>query len=321
MADITIASGHVTKLAHKLGPTATAKLFGLSQATEDAHAVLQAISKQFNEARGEWERARYAHDTLVADRNVPDKKRITASSAELAQLRTEYDRHSARQAKISGEWNDLASTLSRVNAYLSALPAEAKLNDAAPSKPLKKVAGADVERIREVIEKLKGDRASVIAAPIPSSEAKVMARAFVEEIANRAAPHLFGLDASAFRIEFPTIRAKVDAHSVTGGGSASVSGAAYHVDPVGLAAWLDPEKMIAALGRDIDEVAQDEIALDGATRGYREDELDRLILEAERTEEGLIEQALAAGMKVVRREDADVRAILGVDGPAPKDEV
>lgn len=74
-------------------------------------------------------------------------------------------------------------------------------------------------------------------------------------------------------------------------------------------AWWNPAGLIAALDRDISEMAT------VADRVKREREILSNILDLEHTEESIIMQNGAP-----RRPDIDPRAVLGVDGPPPSQE-
>jgi cell division septum initiation protein DivIVA len=85
-------------------------------------------------------------------------------------------------------------------------------------------------------------------------------------------------------------------------------------------AWLYADDLKAALAAEIDAIADDATALTPDKRRAREAELKGQILAAERMEEALIESAEEAGSEILRRADADFRAVLGLsdDTPAPR---
>jgi hypothetical protein len=78
----------------------------------------------------------------------------------------------------------------------------------------------------------------------------------------------------------------------------------------GFLALLDKDALIARLEAEIDELADDSVALDASMRGYREHELLTQILATERAECAAIEAAEQAGMTIPYRDDVDVRAAL-----------
>jgi hypothetical protein len=92
-------------------------------------------------------------------------------------------------------------------------------------------------------------------------------------------------------------------------------------DVLGLLAWLFHDQLIAALDIEISAMADDDHALDDQQRSATEALLLSERLATERIEEALIEAAEAEGRNVVRRPNADPRAILGLSSalPAPPD--
>ena len=86
-------------------------------------------------------------------------------------------------------------------------------------------------------------------------------------------------------------------------------------DTAGLVAWLFRDALIARLHAEIDELADDEHALDDQERRARENELLDALMMAERREETLIELAGSEGLEIPRRATADVRAVLGIEAP------
>lgn len=358
MADLTVAAdlpepGKTPEYAKALPATAVAKLMRLVENASDAHVAVAAFTRRVSDARTEWQRESARHNRLCedfekgyvirqtgspvawdmapaalhhssqhADRQVltaPDQARVDQSAREVASLKAELDRQSARLADLADTWQAYALPLQRIETYLREVRGSRFTLAAAPAGRARKASEGDISRQREAVAALKAELADVRAAPIPSKEAKKSASDLVLDLADRGAPKLFDLAAGVFRIEFPTFRRDVETHGRAGDVIVSARGSTNVVDPLALLAWLDPQKMIDALARDIDEIADDSTALDSATRAMREDEIEKKILAAEREEEALVEQALAAGLKVSRRLDADPRAILGIDGPALAD--
>src|SRR5207253_2358032 len=97
-------------------------------------------------------------------------------------------------------------------------------------------------------------------------------------------------------------------------GQAQLVGFAAHDAPdvLGLITWLMKDQLIARVEAQIDELADDENALDDAARVRREGDLLAEILVTERLEEATIEAFAADGLSVPRRDDADFRAVLGI---------
>ena len=132
-------------------------------------------------------------------------------------------------------------------------------------------------------------------------------------LAERSAPTLHGLGLGRPEIRCPILYVE---------GSANIPGACLGTsnvkvpDALGLLAWRDPDALIERLGRMIETTADDETALSSEARAAKIAELEAQILDLERREESLIEQALDQGQVIRRRADADPRAILGICDPA-----
>ena len=84
------------------------------------------------------------------------------------------------------------------------------------------------------------------------------------------------------------------------------------VDTVRLLAWANPQSMEAKLCADIDAMPEPLAPISVEERSQRIGELTDAIEALERQEEALIERAFATGTYVIRRSNADPRAVLGV---------
>lgn len=333
----TPTPGKTPKYVMRLPASPFAKLMRLIEQADDSHGYVVDVMAKADKARLALNQATAEHTRMLADfeqgqvvretsdtvnGNIrivrpPDQQRLDNSARELAALKGEYDRQVANREALAENWHSFAQPIVRIETYLRALPSDVRVVAVASTVRTRKASEAEVSRQREVVASLKAELADAIAAPIPSTEAKEAARNLVERLADQGAPKLYDLAYQAFRIEFPVVRRDVETHGRSGEGVVVASrGSTNSVDPLALLAWVDPEKMLAALYRDIDEIADDKTALDAATRAFREDELEKKILAVEREGEAVVEQALVAGLKVTRRIDADPRAMLGIDGPA-----
>jgi hypothetical protein len=92
------------------------------------------------------------------------------------------------------------------------------------------------------------------------------------------------------------------------------------INLLGLDVWLLRDLMVERGEAEIAKIADDDHALSPQDRAAKEVDLLADILELERLEEAHIMAAEAAGQAIARRSNADPRAILGVDGPAPRRE-
>jgi hypothetical protein len=92
------------------------------------------------------------------------------------------------------------------------------------------------------------------------------------------------------------------------------------LDVLAILAWLRRDELIAGLEKEIDAAADDPQALTDVQRAERFKTCLGNLLEAEREEEAAV---LAASFHVIRRADADPRAVLGLSSalPGPKREL
>jgi len=177
-----------------------------------------------------------------------------------------------------------------------------------------------VESLRARIESLREELQSAIDAPIHSSEAKKIARARVEQLAEMGRPNvLVTLEARRppkFAENRPAPRVGHD--SVGNPVSLTVDDSA---DALATMAWLFKDQMITAFEREIEAAADDESALSGEERASRIATAKAKMLKTERSEEAAIELA-ASSNRIVRRAAADPRAVLGLADsmPEPKSE-
>ncbi|RWL87724.1 MAG: hypothetical protein EOR67_16125 [Mesorhizobium sp.] len=349
VADIVVEYDSRDPTAGKLPKAARAKLASMREARDDARALQQAIWKKYTDALEKRDQAeieakrmqrafddgllfteedlkyRSSPGVVQGVRRAPDNRRVNEAKAAVDKAKDELARRQAQNEQRSEAWHALNRLVKRVEDYIDDLPQGTAIT-AAPPKAGKRLAGdklkASIETVRSTIATLKADRRDILMAPLPSSHASEFAKAWVAQQAEKARPRLYGLlDGGQVGIEFPVEPAPVNTTVVMDGGTAfgHATGYAGAVGAVALQCWLNPGAMIAALERDIAEIADDERALDPATRAYKDHEVSLQLLEAEREEEALIEMALADGLAVTRRPDADVRAILGLSGDLPEE--
>jgi hypothetical protein len=77
-------------------------------------------------------------------------------------------------------------------------------------------------------------------------------------------------------------------------------------------AWLDPDRMIAALERDVEALPHNDDALPLSERAAKLAELQDEIALLEAREESLIERAAKDGVQIERRPEQSPSSILGV---------
>ena len=217
-----------------------------------------------------------------------------------------------------------ALVVNNLEAYLKSLADDAVLTVHAPASLVRlqkgETAASAVDRLRAQVAGFKADLLAVGAAPITSARAKAIARTQVEQLAQRGQPDCFGTIEHAEAVRWPQRRTGTGSVSeviLSNGERAPVISRLPEAVPDAMAvlAWLHKDALIAALDAEIDASADDKAALDDDTRSQRAAEIAAAILLAEREECTLVEIMNGA---VLFRSDSDARAVLAMDGPAPR---
>ena len=134
---------------------------------------------------------------------------------------------------------------------------------------------------------LAAERQLVERAAPPPTEAKRSARRWVDDQGQRVQVRAYG---GQFSVRVP-----------------EPNGA------LALACFLSPEKVVARLERAIDEQSEGRIIMSELEKTKKLAELDAKLLSTERLEEALVVELEGQGRDVLRRRDADPRAVLGVE--------
>jgi hypothetical protein len=173
-----------------------------------------------------------------------------------------------------------------------------------------------VEGRRRRGRELQADLHRIRSSPWPSALAKQKMRERIEQLAESGRPWVEQAIENGAEIPFPTQTHPV---RILNGGPGLI-GFAELPDMLALMTWLHRDALIAALDREIAEVADDPSAMTHEQRQKAEAQIRADLLAVERQECALIEIAQAQGLPVEYRGDCDPRAILGfewVAAPAP----
>jgi hypothetical protein len=279
---------------------AAEKLNRIVQADRDARTGLNNLLDRMETARTNERRAEQRIQQL-RQMNPP----VREDHLWMREARDQRDRARQELAELTEREPALraacSALLPRLNGWMGTLLNSGRAA-AMHDKPVKtkfkwgSFAGA-VERVRRELAELTADLHQVRSAPITAADTKRLIRDQVNKLAEHGAPSVL-----------PTIEAALPMLWPERKGDGEVSGP----DALAVLAWLHRDALVAKVEAEVDILADDRQALDDATRGFREDELLAQILDIQRTEEALIEQAEAAGVFIQRRPDADPRAVLGV---------
>jgi hypothetical protein len=296
-----------------LPASAKLKLANLRAAATEAQSMAQSVRAGVVGKQKHLDQAAYM---LRANQNTFDAATKKAYADEIALLQADIQNSLAKARKLDEAADPAKNLLTRVETWLEHR-ADFKFEtvDSKVSKSdLRSPRGA-LERIREEIALNHRTLSQGRRAMPPRDELKKEARAYVERLANGHKPYIGRMDRN-----LETAKSSIEPlHFDLVNPDASVIGVPNLTSGrlVAFMAWLDPEKMIARLDKEIDERFTDKGAVSTAHRRRLEIETPDTVLRLERMEEGLVEHLLAAGETVERRADADPRAVLGVEATKP----
>lgn len=283
----------------------TSRIRTIDDIAKERNAALRGHSDQLRSTQSDLmhARSRLAELERAGLRNEAEisqqQGKIVGMEAELARLRGQID-------QLGLTWRHAFKLSENLNAYVRANATSGiKLyNGSAPQPQNGERARDELERAARRTRALQADRREVMAAPIPAAVAKELAWQQVQARADAAKPDVTSLIDHGGPVRFPTVRTAIEQH-----GSMSDL---FAVDPVALLAWCFPNEVKAAIDREIDENAEDEIALSSSERIERLATIDADILWSEREECAFSELA-----GLLPRADIDPRAALGLADTMP----
>jgi hypothetical protein len=257
-----------------------------------ARTKLLALQGQANDA---------TDAALSAQRRIEDLKRGLSYSEEpppdAGSIEHEIARLQAVRQVQSNRQRALASLCANIGNWMLAQPrtAEFEVASASAAPQEGETVSEAIARVRHRIEETKATLRRTENAPMPNSDIKALVPRYVAELAERARPKI-----------------------TAGGGSLAVAfgeakGFAFsRHDVTALLAWRDPAGMIASLEAEIDALPEPDFVLPATEKAKRLEEGQRALLQLERSEEALIGRASVEGIDVLRRANADPRAVLGI---------
>jgi hypothetical protein len=263
------------------------------------HLKRRAYQSQFNKLSDD-------HPSVVAEH-----QKLEDIRAELAHLDPLIEARTV-VSQVNGR------LVANVEDYLECLGAVGgvKLYGGPPPIGQKRESTADAfERCGRRLRVLDADRRKVSAAPWHSVEAKRRALAEIDALARRGQPSVLPL------IESPDDPIGWAERSCT---DVVVAGRLMggYGDPASLPLifWLHREALIAKINAEIEAVLDDDFALTAQQRIEQLATIDGDRLAIQRDEEHWFVAATKSGVCLLRRPDADPRALLGLadDMPAPK---
>lgn len=302
-----------------LAAAAQQKMKELRAQARNSRATIDAIRAELDQCKRSLETASHNLSLLSEQRArvfgaKPDEVDFLAQQTlvehlklEVKRLQDEYLSHGARSTVVSDLLNhNLEPWLKKLASLNIAIP-ELKSNF-----ELRK--GEDVfsalERCRRRLREIEAEMEKVKAAPNPSSVSKLRMRTEIDALAEAGRPSVFHLVESGSPIRWATRDVDINSPDPLFA-SAAVS------DANALMAWLFRDQLKAALDTEIDEFSDDAAALTDVARRERLATFTRDRLVTEREEEFWVEAAISKGSSIIRRPDADPRAVLGLADELP----
>ncbi|RWI92863.1 hypothetical protein [Mesorhizobium sp.] len=311
-------------VADLLPDEARAKLIALRDERDDLLATTRSATDSYIEAtkvkQDCEQRVRELTDHNVAARygteiQSEDSNPVKVARAELALALDELKRITEKRDVRNHRWNHVANIVQSAERYLDSV-----------SEPLAPFTGtvkkaSSLDAARKTIDSLRADRQQVQAAPFPSSKVKQAIRSQVDALAAQGRPDLFGAVEYGAPVGWPKTLLTIPSSGLmlNDDKRTSMIGSARTetVDTMALFAWVHRDALLAALDKELAEVADDDAALDDATRAKKLQQIAEALLDAERADCALV----AAGNDTMAyRIDTDPRALLGIVGPAGKDD-
>ena len=239
---------------------------------------------------------------LTVTRRISSLSRAlaTAPASEAASTEDEIARLRGKLSSAQLKHRYLADQIARLRHFLDTIGSAQHLEDAA-TKPARVEKGETLAhaatRIRARIAALKTEQQKVMTAGLPAADAKKMAAAHVAKLVEKGRPRIrFGHDGD-FRLIF----------------DAMVDGAYTAQQDFGAAlAYLDPAAFLQRLCDDIDAMPKPALTLSVKARAEKLGLLEVELLTLEFEDEAIVEASEVEGPVVLRRPDADPRAVLAV---------
>lgn len=246
----------------------------------------------------------------------PDKQPVEQRQQAVSQLEAKRDRRIAERDRLTAEADAFGALLRNCEEFLRALPRDTAvvLFEGKAVKPPKGDLPAEIEKLRRQLIAIDEDVADVASAPRPSDEIKAALGRQLDSLARRGKPNIGNLMADLHAPEFATTEARL---SVVGGDGSTGTAFGRITNAAALVAWLDRDRLLAALESEVDAMAEDDLALTHDERQKRLADFAAKRLEVERTEVALLDLASERGLKILPRPETDPRAYLHLADELP----
>lgn len=256
---------------------AVSKLDALDQSAKTHQATARNLAELLNSKQQLLSQAMSAGD---------QQKKVRAIEIEINEIKE-------KQLAARHRCDNDRSSATRCRSFLAQLSLNGGYADLSPVTIKPRLAKG--EALADAIEALRGEIAekqaelrTVRAAPLAVDDLAEAASVYVNKLAKDAAVRVSGAD-----------------------GRQPIGLTYSNVDPLALIAWVMPEAISNAIVREVRK--QSAGGVSAAEKARRIDTLTAAILQKEHVEEALVVMAQARSESILRRNDADPRAILGVE--------
>ena len=302
------------KATARLPQPARAKLHALTMRHDAERDLCRGTAHRYTEAAERVRRLADQLEDLESERQQTGKMplQFDGVKAEHAEALADMAQRQPAMDAADEAAAPLAAIMARVMGYLDRnRDADFAEIPAVTVKPTGRHS-AQIEAARKAVEELQAEREAVRTARAADEDLRRGVDQVVGELVAAGRPMLGRVDSGY--VDWPKMDAEVFYPSDIGRIAVRVPAALAQV------AWLLPELVRESL---LAEAITQRDAY-GQAPGLPRDErakvlatLEERILTAERSEEAVIMALEGVGFPVPRRPDADPRAVLGIDGPAP----
>ena len=298
-------------LSRMLPPGPREKFITLRDQAADRIAVARHAGDEMEAQRVQISKHQFALDLYLRNPKQTHEE-VARLEAKIAEAKAELLRIGENREARTQRSQPIGRLVNRIEAYITSTdPRSISLFDGALPKRAKGTSASEaVATARNEIEELMSKLEGIDNAPLPASEVKARVSAFVKNLAVAGEPEIDGLLAGFDEVRWPTNFVLVGERGFEA------------VNVPAMMAWMFGDQMIKKLNAMIDqEAAEQDGAVAAKDRPKLRGQIHDALLLASRIEEAAISEAAAGGMEIDRRGAADPRAVLGIVGPRPRDEL
>lgn len=287
----------------------------LEQKRDDAGVLIRAIVEDQQQVRADIQRHQNRIRELQAGRGAggfalgDDATQVVAERCALEGKLSEQRRLAARNEDLGGTFQRVGQLIRSIEQAVAARPSGCVGQMVVIETPKFKGTIADgIEARCRRGRELNADLHRVRTAPWPSAFVKQKMREEINRLADSGRPFVDQAVEHNEHVSFPS-----ESHHVRIFNSDPAAiGSVELPNTLGVVFWLHRDELIAAMEREVDEIADDANALSEEERQEAETQILGDMLAAEREECKLIEIAHSQGLPAEYRNDCNPLAILGI---------